>query len=46
MTSTALGTFLQSSPPPAPSLGGGGGEENSAPIIPNITLQFDIIAAS
>jgi len=41
-----FGLFLgpQSSPPPGASSGGGnsGGSPNSPPVIPSITLQFDI----
>lgn len=45
MTMLNLGTGLLSSPPQGPGNGGGAGgpATNSAPVIPNITLQFDVI---
>ena len=44
MTALSLGVGLQNTPSlPALAGGGGGPAPNSPPVIPNITLQFDII---
>jgi len=45
MTWLGLGLPIQSPPALSGSNGGGTGALNSAPVIPNITLRFDIVAS-